>query len=91
MIARTWPEFVHNIVDQNQSGVLCPTLLHLCDQVMRKPDYYNIARLVGMRHLEYVSPQNATLLRDTAGNLADWNHVNFVGSVPIDISHLAVR
>lgn len=61
------------------------------EQVMRKPDYFNIARLLGLRHLEYVSPGNATLLRDSTTNaLVDWNHVNFVGSVPIDIQHLTV-
>lgn len=57
--------------------------------VMRKPDYFNIARLLGLRHLEYVSPSNATLLLDSStGTVADWNHVNFVASVPINIPHL---
>lgn len=66
-------------------AALCPAA-----QVMRKPDYYNIAKLTGMGHLEYVSPRNATLLRNSSGALVDWNHVNFVGSVPIDVSDLTV-
>ena len=106
---------------------------------MRKGDYFNLARLLGKLHLEFVSASNSTLLRcaaylcgsycrdtsildypgpgvgrcanrslfklpcnlvqfapnalqctcrDSNGQLVDWNHVNFVGEVDVDIPAL---
>ena len=52
---------------------------------MRKGDYYNLAQLLGKTHLEYVSPLNASILRTPDGSLPDWNHVNFVGDVQVDL------
>ena len=35
--------------------------------------------------MEYVTPFNATVLRKADGSLPDWNHVNFVGEVAVDV------
>ncbi len=56
---------------------------HRC--VMRKGDYFNLARLLGKRYTEFVSISNSTIIRDSSGQLADWNHVNFVGNVSADV------
>ena len=54
-------------------------------KILRKGDYYNLAQLAGKTHMEYVTPFNATILRDADGGLVDWNHVNFVGEVAVDV------
>ena len=54
-------------------------------KILRKGDYYNLAQLLGKTHMEYVSPFNSTILRKPDGELVDWNHVNFVGEVHIDL------
>ena len=54
-------------------------------KILRKGDYYNLAELLGKRHMDYVSPMNSTVLRTPAGDLVDWNHVNFVGEVRVDL------
>ena len=54
-------------------------------KILRKGDYYNLAQLAGKTHMEYVTPFNATILRDADGSLVDWNHVNFVGEVTVDV------
>ena len=54
-------------------------------KIMRKGDYFNLAQLLGKTHLDYVSPLNATILRTPDGGLSDWNHVNFVGDVRVDL------
>ncbi len=58
-------------------------------KILRKGDYYNLARLAGKTHLEYVTPFNATILRDADGGLVDWNQVNFVGEVTVDVQVLS--
>ena len=35
--------------------------------------------------MEYVTPFNATILRGADGSLVNWNHVNFVGEVAVDV------
>lgn len=53
--------------------------------VMRKGDYYNLARLLGKQYMQVVSTSASTVIRDASGQLADWNHVNFVGNVTVDL------
>lgn len=53
--------------------------------VMRKGDYYNLARLLGKRYFEVVSTSPSSIIRDPSGQLVDWNHVNFVGNVTVDL------
>ena len=53
--------------------------------VMRKTDYYNLARLLGKHYMEEVSTGASSIIRDSSGQLADWNHVNFVGNVTVDL------
>ena len=53
--------------------------------VMRKTDYYNLARLLGKQYMEVISTGASSIIRDSSGQLADWNHVNFVGNVTVDL------
>lgn len=53
--------------------------------VMRKGDYFNLARLLGKQYVEVVSTAASSIIRDASGQLADWNHVNFVGNVTVDL------
>jgi hypothetical protein len=53
--------------------------------VMRKTDYYNLARLLGKSYVEVPSTDASSIIRDLSGQLADWNHVNFVGNVTVDL------
>jgi hypothetical protein len=53
--------------------------------VMRKTDYYNLARLLGKQYTQTKSTDASSIIRDVSGQLADWNHVNFVGNVTVDV------
>jgi hypothetical protein len=53
--------------------------------VMRKTDYFNLARLLGKQYMEVISTGASSIFRDSSGQLADWNHVNFVGNVTVDL------
>lgn len=41
--------------------------------------------------MDYVSPMNSSILRTPGGELRDWNHVNFVGEVRVDLQVWAPR
>lgn len=53
--------------------------------VMQKGDYFNLARLLGKQYMQVISTSASTIIRDASGQLADWNHVNFVGNVTVDL------
>ena len=57
-------------------------------KVLRKGDYYNLSRMLGIHHMEFVNTRNSTVLLAADGGPVDWNDVNAVKDVPVDIDGL---